>query len=104
MERVSAQELAGLVQEARERRAVPGLVTGILRDGEVTTAADGVLELGRDDAVSPATVFRIASVTKTLVATLAMTLVQDGLLSLDEPPQGSRVGATVRQLLSHQGG
>jgi CubicO group peptidase (beta-lactamase class C family) len=104
MERVSAQELAGLVQEARERRAVPGLVAGILRNGELTIAADGVLELGRDDAVSPSTIFRIASITKPLVATLAMTLVQDGLLSLDKPPQGSQVGATVRQLLSHQGG
>ena len=33
-----------------------------------------------------------------------MTLVQDGLLGLDEQPPGSPVDATVRQLLSHQGG
>jgi CubicO group peptidase (beta-lactamase class C family) len=32
-----------------------------------------------------------------------LTLVQEGLLALDEPPPGTRVRATVRQLLSHQG-
>jgi CubicO group peptidase (beta-lactamase class C family) len=104
MEPVSIDQLAAWAADARERWNVPGLAVGVLQDGDVLEAADGLCELGRDDRVAPGTVFRIASITKPFVATLAMTLVQDGLLDLDEPPPGSPVDATVRQLLSHQGG
>src|SRR6266536_44243 len=104
MARISAEQLAEWAAEARERWSVPGIAVGILRDGEVVTAADGVRELGRDEQVSPETVFRIASISKPFTATLAMTMVQDDLLELDEPPPGSHVDATVRELLSHQGG
>jgi CubicO group peptidase (beta-lactamase class C family) len=104
VERVSAQQLAEWAAEARERWNVPGIAVGVLQDGAVVSAADGVCELGRSERVSPETVFRIASITKPFTATLAMTLVQEGLLALDEPPPGTPVEATVRQLLSHQGG
>jgi CubicO group peptidase (beta-lactamase class C family) len=104
MEAVSSDQLAAWASEARERWSVPGLALGVLRDGDVIAAADGLRALGGDERVGPDTVFRIASITKPFVATLAMTLVQDGLLALDEPPPGSSVDATVRQLLSHQGG
>ena len=104
MERVSAQQLAEWAAEARERWSVPGLAAGLLHDGETVVVADGVRELGSDERVQPETAFRIASITKPFTATLALTLAQDGLLSLDEPPTGSRVEATIRQLLSHQGG
>ena len=101
---VSAQQLEEWAAEARERWSVPALALGVLQDGAVVSVAGGVLELGRPEPSSPNTVFRIASITKSFTATLAMTLVQDGLLALDEPPPGTRVEATVRQLLSHQGG
>jgi CubicO group peptidase (beta-lactamase class C family) len=104
MERVSAEQLAAWAAAARERWNVPGIAAGMLRNGEVITAGDGLQELGRPDPVAPDTVFRIASVTKPFTATLAMTLVQEGLLALDEPPPDARVEATVRQLLSHEGG
>ena len=104
MERVSAEQLAESVAKARKRWSVPALAVGVLQDGELVSIADGVLELGRPEPVSPDTVFRIASITKPFTATLAMTLVEDGLLALDEPPPGAPVEATVRQLLSHQGG
>jgi CubicO group peptidase (beta-lactamase class C family) len=60
--------------------------------------------LGADEPVRPESVFRIASITKPFVATLAMTLVQDGSLELDTPLPGSAGSATLRQLLSHTGG
>jgi CubicO group peptidase (beta-lactamase class C family) len=104
MKAVSSDQLAAWASEARERWDVPGLALGVLRDGEVALAADGVRTLGHDERIAPDTVFRIASITKPFVATLAMTLVQDELLSLDEPLPGSSVDATLRQLLSHQGG
>src|SRR5438552_4212637 len=104
MERVSAQRLAEWAAEARERWSVPGIAVGLFYDGETFVVADGVCELGGDERVSPETAFRIASITKPFTATLALALAQDGLLALDEPPPGSRVEATIRQLLSHQGG
>ena len=104
MERVSAQQLQQWVAEARRRWNVPGIAVSVLRGGEPVGVADGVGSLDGGEAVSPETVFRTASISKPFTATLAMTLVQDGLFGLDEPPPGSPVDATVRQLLSHQGG
>jgi CubicO group peptidase (beta-lactamase class C family) len=104
MGRVSAEKLAEWASAARERWDVPGIAVGLMERGEFVTAADGVQTLGLDDRVSPETVFRVASVTKPFTATLVLTLVQEGLLQLDEPPPGTRVKATIRQLLSHQGG
>jgi len=104
MQPVSSGQLATWAGEARERWSVPGLVVGVLQGGEVVTAAEGVGELGSGEPVTPDSVFRIASITKPFTATLAVTLAQDGLLDLDRPPPTSRVPATVRELLSHQGG
>ena len=70
---VSAQELAERAAQARERWLVPGIALGVLRDGEIVTAADGLCELGRPERVLPETVFRIASIAKPFTATLAMT-------------------------------
>jgi CubicO group peptidase (beta-lactamase class C family) len=104
MEPVSRDQLAEWVENARARWNIPGLVVGVRTDGERLVAAAGVRELGREEPVTPETIFRVASITKPFVATLALALVQDGLLALDDPPPGTRVPATVRQLLSHQGG
>jgi CubicO group peptidase (beta-lactamase class C family) len=104
VERVSSDRLTHLTAEARSRWHVPGIAVGVWQDGDAVFAAEGVLELGRDEPVKPETRFRIASITKPFVATLAMTLAQEGLLSLDEPPPGANTTASIRQLLSHQGG
>jgi len=104
MGQVSAENLAEWAAEARGRWSVPGIALGLMQDGELVTAADGVRALGQAERVEPGTVFRVASVTKPFTATLVLTLVQEGLLQLDEPPPGARVNATIRQLLSHQGG
>jgi CubicO group peptidase (beta-lactamase class C family) len=104
MERVSEYDLGRWAASARERWNVPGIAVGVLQDGAVVMAADGQQELGQPKPVTPETVFRIASITKPFTATLTMTLVQDGLLALDEPAPGTRIDATVRQLLSHQAG
>jgi CubicO group peptidase (beta-lactamase class C family) len=95
IEPVSGDKLAASVQEARGRWSIPGIAVAVLRDGQTVTAADGV---------RPDDVFRIASVSKPFLATLVMGLVREGVLDLDRPPGGTRVSATVRQLLSHQGG
>ena len=53
------------------------------------------------------TTFRVASITKPIVAAAALGLVEQGLLALDQPLDGLRLpwdGITLRQLLSHQAG
>src|SRR5262249_12179257 len=104
MARVTAQDLAQWTAEARENWSIPGIVVGLLQDGEPVMVADGVCSLESNEQVTPETAFRVASITKPFTTTLAMTLVEDGLLELDAPPPGSRVESTIRQLLSHQGG
>ena len=91
--------------------AVDDALLALARHG-VTALAVGVLSDGKQDvrgygAAVPETTFRIASITKPLSATLALRLVDDGLLALDEPVTGLRLpwdGITLRQLLSHQAG
>jgi CubicO group peptidase (beta-lactamase class C family) len=78
------------VREARAATGVPGVAAGLFRDGETVFAADGVLELGRDEPVRVDTPFRIASITKPFTATLCAATV-----GLDEP---------LRALLSHTAG
>ena len=87
---VTAFELEEVVREARAKTAVPGVAAGVLTDGAVSLAADGVLELGSGDTVRVDTPFRIASITKPFTAT---TLAASGLL--DE---------RARALLSHTAG
>src|SRR5947208_2608636 len=67
-----------------ERGEVPGLVALVSRRGEAHVDAIGTLALGgapmRRDAI-----FRIASLTKPIVAAAAMILVEECRLRLDEP-------------------
>jgi CubicO group peptidase (beta-lactamase class C family) len=78
------------VREARAATGVPGVAAGLLRDGETVFAADGVLELGRNEPVRPETPFRIASITKPFTAALCAATI-----GLDE---------RLRALLSHTAG
>lgn len=81
-----------------ERFGVSALAIGVSSGGDGFERAYGV---------SPETTFRVASITKPLVAACAMRLVEEGRLSLDERLPGLRLpweGITLRHLLSHQAG
>lgn len=95
----------------------PGLAISLFTDSEILLQQGyGVInteEQGVD--ITPATLFRIGSVSKTLTATLIMKLVQQGLLDLDCPikeyiPElrlsfpGAAEIITLRMLLSHTAG
>lgn len=67
------------------RGTVPGLVMAVARGDEVRVDALGVTALDGGGPMRPDTIFRIASMTKPVVAVAAMTLVEDGVLRLDEP-------------------
>ncbi|HSC92406.1 MAG TPA: serine hydrolase domain-containing protein [Gaiellaceae bacterium] len=94
--------LAAVDARAREelqRWGVPGLAVGVLAGGETAVRAWGVADLDTGEPVTPATSFRVASVTKPFTAALARAT-----LDLDATLDSPAGPATVRQLLAHVGG
>src|SRR5262245_4860446 len=64
---------------------LPGLVTVLARGDDVVVDPIGHFGLDGAEPMRRDTVFRIASMTKPLAAAAAMTLVEDGTLSLSDP-------------------
>jgi CubicO group peptidase (beta-lactamase class C family) len=64
---------------------VPGLVILLARGEDVVVDAIGHTAFGSDEPMRRDTVFRIASMTKPILALAAMMLVDDGTLALGEP-------------------
>ena len=78
--------LSAVVEEYVETGAVPGLVWWVSRDGEVIRGELGTSRPGGAGApVQADTLFRLSSTTKPITAALAMILVEDGTLRLDDP-------------------
>jgi CubicO group peptidase (beta-lactamase class C family) len=73
--------LAGFVA----RGEVPGLVALVSRGDQVEVVALGTLTAGGGAPVQRDSIFRIASMTKPVVAVAALILVEEGRLALDEP-------------------
>lgn len=122
--------LDALLAEAVARPpGLPGLVAAaVTRDGGAYLHAAGLRQAGGTEAMTPDTVFGMASMTKAITAVAAMRLVEQGALSLDAPasrllpelaaipvlegfaPDGTprlrpaRVPVTLRHLLTHTSG
>jgi CubicO group peptidase (beta-lactamase class C family) len=64
---------------------VPGIVTAVSRRGETFVDAHGTLAVDGQAPVQRDTIFRIASVSKPIVAVAAMILVEECRLRLDDP-------------------
>ncbi|WP_262694930.1 serine hydrolase domain-containing protein [Kordiimonas aquimaris] len=74
-----SQFLAGMAE-----KKIPGAAYAIIEDGEpVSSHVYGTRVKGQKLPVTPKTVFRMASVSKTFAASLAAMLVEDGVLDLD---------------------
>ncbi|HEY2700177.1 MAG TPA: serine hydrolase [Pseudonocardiaceae bacterium] len=68
------------------RHNVPGAQLGILRvDGELVTAAHGVLNLDTGVTATTDSLFQIGSISKVWTTTMLMQLVDEGELDLDAP-------------------
>jgi CubicO group peptidase (beta-lactamase class C family) len=90
------------LEECVEAGAVPGLVWSVARDGEVSRGELGTSRPGgAGDPVRADTVFRLSSTTKPITAAVAMTLVEDGTLGLDDPVDGWLPELADRRVLSH---
>ena len=106
--------------ELAERHRVPGAVLGVLRlrpegEDELVETAWGVLNLETGVETTTDSVFQIGSITKTWIATMAMQLVDEGVLRLDDPvrrvlpelrlaDREAAAQVTMRHLLAHTSG
>lgn len=92
--------------------AVPGAAVLLLHNGRtVIRRGYGLADLEQGAPVTPATNFRLASVTKQFTAAAILLLAEDGRLGLDDPARNwlptlpAATGAvTIRQLLTHTSG
>ncbi len=103
--------LAELIAKYR----VPAAALGILRDGQITDIAAGVLSKATLVPATPDSLFQIGSISKIWTTTLIMQLIDEGKLTLDTPvveiipefavvdPDVSKT-VTVRHLLTHTSG
>jgi CubicO group peptidase (beta-lactamase class C family) len=77
--------LSDAVRDAMERYHVPGVALGVIHEGDEQLAGFGVTRVDRPLPIGLQTLFPVASITKTVVATAIMRLVEQGQLDLDEP-------------------
>ena len=68
-----------------ERGEVPGIVTAVSRRGDAHVDAIGTKAVGGGAPVARDTIFRIASMTKPIIAVATLILVEECVLRLDEP-------------------
>ena len=68
-----------------ERGEVPGLVTLVSRRGEVHVDLIGTRAFDESSPMRRDTIFRISSMTKSIIAAATMLLVEECTLRLDEP-------------------
>lgn len=93
---------------------LPGMVVWIDAPAYRFAGASGSANLADDTPMPPEGAFRIGSITKMFTATVIMQLVEDGVLTLDDPlalwlpevaeqlPYGDQI--TLRHLLTHTSG
>ncbi|MDH3062791.1 serine hydrolase [Achromobacter insolitus] len=82
----AVQELPRVVAEIMKRSQVPGMAVAVVVDGKtVLTQSYGTREVGKQAPVDAHTVFQIASISKSLSATVAAIEVSQGKAAWDDP-------------------
>lgn len=101
------------LERLREQFAIPGISVSIRwDDGRVWTGASGFADVAAERAVTPATGFSLASVSKTYTAAIVLRLVEEAAFGLDDRaapllpalPISIDPQITVRMLLQHTSG
>ncbi|WP_428409491.1 serine hydrolase domain-containing protein [Hyphococcus sp.] len=115
LEESQLEQLDETLEAAMATGDFVGLAVAVVRDGETKFMKTyGVTEAGGDQAVTPFTLFRIASLSKGFASSLAGLAVSEGKLSLDAPaidfaPElafagGAEKSLTLSYLLSQRTG
>ncbi len=113
-----ASEIQGIIDSEPALKQVPGVVIGIVREGELAGVfSHGMAALQSGESPGESSIARVASVTKTFTATAIMQLRDASLLELDDPllihiPEFTVAeakaapleGVTIRRLLTHHSG
>lgn len=109
------EALLGQITDCMARTGVPGVAVGVLHEGQEELLGVGFTNRDHPLPVLPDTLFQIGSISKTMTATIAMRLVEQGKLDLDTPLQhylptlrlqdsAATAQATLRHLFTHTGG
>jgi beta-lactamase class C len=111
--RIDYARLDARLRRMVEKPTMVGMVVGIVENGRITFLNGyGETMEGSGDKVTPETVFRWASVSKGVAATMVAKLAEEGKLSFDQPvatvapslhlPGRNEMVATVGDVLSHR--
>ncbi|MEJ2350138.1 MAG: serine hydrolase, partial [Anaerolineales bacterium] len=113
---VIVADLESFIPEYMRQEDIPGVAIALIRDGEVVwTEGFGVTNALTRQPVTAETLFEVASKSKVVTAYIALRMVDQGLLSLDEPlnaylpepwlpPSEYRDVIALRHVLSHTSG
>ncbi|HSJ46894.1 MAG TPA: serine hydrolase domain-containing protein, partial [Euzebyales bacterium] len=112
-----ALDLNARVAEMLNRRPAVGLAVGIVRNGALASfSAHGFADIASKRPITDDTIVRVGSITKTLTATAAMQLAEQGRVDLHAPAnhylrafqlapaKDTWRPATLRDLLTHTAG
>lgn len=82
----AVKDLPRVVADIMKRSHVPGMAVAVVMDGKtVLTQGYGTREVGKNAPVDAGTVFQIASISKSLSATVAAMEVSQGVVAWDDP-------------------
>ena len=80
------QEFETRLDNLRKQSNIPGMVAGVVRDGQVIwTANYGYANVAQQKPVTSATIFHLASLTKTFASTVIIQLVKENKIDLNAP-------------------
>src|SRR5262245_16721529 len=108
--------LDALIEDGMTKTGVPGTAVAVVYDNTVVYERGfGVRKLGQPEPITPDTVFQIASLSKSLSATLVAALVGDGTTTWDATISSIDSGfalsdawvsdqVTIRDMLCHRSG
>ncbi|MBY4628437.1 serine hydrolase domain-containing protein [Rhizobium croatiense] len=105
------------IASALDEKRLVGAVVLVARDGDIVhRRAAGLADRENGLAMRENTIFRLASITKPIVTIVAMRLIEEGRIGLDDPltrwlpdfrprlPDGSEATIRIRHLLTHTSG
>ncbi|QWK81085.1 serine hydrolase [Ochrobactrum sp. BTU1] len=82
----AVKALPEIIADVMKRSQVPGLAVAVVSGGKTVFAQGyGKREMGKDGTVDAGTVFQIASISKSLSATIAAIAVTNGAVEWDDP-------------------
>jgi len=105
-----------VLESVREKHKIPGIAVVVVKDGQICDrAAAGIRKSGESVLVTTNDLFHIGSCTKSMTATLAAVLIEEGKLRWDTtiasifPELKGKIDkayeqVTMEQLLTHRGG